>query len=383
MAIKGMTDSLQGMFCCIGKLRKGGPSQNGQFGEDLDHFRFTSEKPEIVEAFCAVFGKQPRAMRVYLPYPTVDDNFSTWKEKWDAGGLHHRCDGETMVIWRGDDGKYHTNPRPCPYHNLEQTTKEKRENPPCREVGRLSVIIPELWIKGYIGYVTMETHGKNDTVNITRSLVEALRWQQLLGAQYGLQGVQFVLRRSYEMISTPRPGGKRVWQGKWLVRLDPAASWMQLQLEAAKARSLPSLAAPAGAATAKAPMEVPIDTTTGEVLEPPEGTGYEDAEWSPLPEEEEGAEKEKEQEQDKNTDDWKSDPTKREEILRLAKGLGMGKAELVEALGVQRYLDWPGTYEEMVDAVQTYGMKRKRATAQRVAPPEPSPGPVNPKEESA
>jgi len=144
MPIKGLTtrNDITPRFRTLGKLRKGGEKTPKGYGPDLNHFRFTSDVPEIVEAFTAIYGEQPRAVNVYLPYETTEQNFATWKELWAASGLQHRCDGETMQIWLGKDGKYHRDPQPCPGG--------------CDEVGRLEVIIPELIAAGFIGTVTLE-----------------------------------------------------------------------------------------------------------------------------------------------------------------------------------------------------------------------------------
>lgn len=216
--IKGLTDNVLPRFPRLGKLRKGSEQQdkNGKkvYGKDLDYFRFTSENPAIVDAFHAAYGNTPATLHVYLPYPTVDLCFSTWKEHWSAGGLMHRCDGETCTIWRTPDGKYSQVANPCPGG--------------CDEVGRLEVILPELIQAGFVGYVTLETHSLHDMMNMTATLLAVA--QQRLSDPRGLQGIEFVLRRKLEKISAPSGDGKRASRDKWLVSLEPVASWAQTHL---------------------------------------------------------------------------------------------------------------------------------------------------------
>jgi len=237
--IKGLTDNVIPRFPRLGKLRKGGekPATGNKPGLELNYFRFTSENPAIVEAFHEAYGTQPAMLRVYLPYPSTEMNFSTWKEAWAAGGLVHRCDGETCQIWRTPDGKYSQVPKPCPGG--------------CKEVGRLEVILPELFTAGFVGYVTLETHSLHDLMNITATL-EAVR-QSAQDRPNGLQGIEFVLRRKKERISTPDGNGGRASREKWLVSIEPVPSWAQTYL--AMASSTLAIEAPR------------VDMLTGEIMD--------------------------------------------------------------------------------------------------------------------
>ena len=212
-------------------------------GTDLDHFRFTSDRPEVEEAFREAYGDKPVLINCYLLHPTVEGNFECWKEAWSAGGLQHRCDGEVCVLWLKPDGTYTQEPRPCPGG--------------CKEVGRLSVIIPELVMAGFVGAVTVETHSKHDIMSIQASLQAAAL--QRVDNQNGLKGIHWVLRRQPEMVSAPAVGkeaekGGRVRRQKWLISLEPAAEWMQVQIRAARAVAmleasrveLPLLTTPSG-----------------------------------------------------------------------------------------------------------------------------------------
>ena len=237
MPIKGLTDraSLNPRLPRLGKLRKGGEKTANKPGPDLDHFRFTSDRPEIMEAWAQAYGEQPRLVNAVLFYDTVEENFETWIEAWDASGLVFRSDGENYVLWRDGD-KYRRTPKP------HQDVDDQNE------IGRLTILVPELIQQGFVGTVTMETHSNHDLRNITAALMAAEEQGN------GLRGTRFVIRRVEEEISTPGFGaraGKRSKTKKWLVKLElPRQLWTMLDAP----DDLPQL-------------EDGIDTETGEIIE--------------------------------------------------------------------------------------------------------------------
>ncbi len=196
-------------FPNIGKLRKGGvrPENGKAPGKDLTYFRFDTDDQRAASHFHAAYGEQPAQINVYLPLQTAAQNFTCWQEAYVAGGLTHRCDGETCVIWL-DGTKYRTDPKPCPGG--------------CKEVGRLMVIIPELQ---RFAYVTVETHSINDIIRLQENLqaVEFLRGD--------LRGIPFILKRTPVEISTPTTDGKRARREKWLLSIEVDPTWAALQLE--------------------------------------------------------------------------------------------------------------------------------------------------------
>lgn len=207
MAIKRLIR--EAAFPCIGKLRKGGvrPESGKAPGKDLTYFRFDSDDARANAHFRATYGDEPTTINVFLPHQTAAQNFSCWQEAYVAGGLMHRCDGETCVIWL-DGKKYSTEPKPCPGG--------------CKEVGRLMVIIPELQ---RFAYVTVETHSINDIIRLQENLqaVEFLRGD--------MRGIPFILKRTPVEISTPTPDGKRARREKWLLSIEVDPAWAALQLE--------------------------------------------------------------------------------------------------------------------------------------------------------
>lgn len=253
MPIIGLTDQIQPKYPRLGKLRKGGerPANGNAPGPDLDHFRFVSENEEIVAAFVEAYGETPRLINVYLPHATPAEAFPTWAEVWGATGLVHRCDGKNMTIWL-EEGKYIRGSKPCMGgHKDNDYLKDA--------VGRLDVVIPELVMAGYVGYVTLETHGKHDMLGILSTL-QAVSDE----GRRDLRGIPFVLRRVQESVSTPgfgKQAGKRSRVNKWLVKLEPASTWVQIQMGLR--------AAPVeleGVETEQLESGLVVDATTGELL---------------------------------------------------------------------------------------------------------------------
>lgn len=228
MPIKGLQAGPA--FRPIGALRKGSEKRDGKWGEDLDHFRFTSDDEKTEERFYRLFGLEPRELVVYMPASKADDCFEFWREEYGAGALKHRCDGEhCILLWDPEQGEY-----------LRDRSMTKYPCPGgCVPEGRLHVIIPEL-MRGRT--VTVLTHSINDILNIQADLKQA---ELMLGGS--LIGVPFRLSREEQSVSTPRfdkETGRhyRVRDDKWLVFIEIHPDYMeQLLLQMWETRS-PELA---------------------------------------------------------------------------------------------------------------------------------------------
>ena len=238
MSIIGLTGEAR--LPRIGQLRKGDPKPNEkQPGADLtDELRFVGVDDEVTADWVATFGGDKiDQLVIRLPFPTVDENWSAWKEAYVTGGLSHRCDGRTVVLSLGADGQYDDSPRPCPGG--------------CRPVGRLAVFVP---VFQRLGTITVHTTSLHDIMNLDG----CLRSLALLVGD--LTRVPFMLKRVKRAVSTPqtdkegRRTGKRARREKWLLHLEPAPEWVRAitaggsaVAELADAQTL-SLPAPATAA---------------------------------------------------------------------------------------------------------------------------------------
>ncbi|NLD44964.1 MAG: hypothetical protein GX657_15895 [Chloroflexi bacterium] len=262
MPIRRLADSKRAAFPRIAKLRKGGEKGEKRPGADLSYFRFTAEPgyEEAEAVFAEVYGEQPQQLRVYLPYSEPSRNFDSWQEQWAGGKLIHRCDGEYCVKWIGDDGQYVYDPKmelkyPCPFAN------DRANRNGCKPVGRLELILPELWAAGYMGLVMLETHSFNDIAHIGVVLEEMYKRAD---HEKGLQGIAFVLQRRQERIRRATEGGMQTVT-KWLVKIEPETEWMLAQLDVARREQL-GVTEPDVAPVEDA-GDLPVDVETGEILD--------------------------------------------------------------------------------------------------------------------
>lgn len=223
MPIKGLTDRAP-QFPKIGDIRKGAPKTSNRPGKDLTYFRavFPEDEANAAAAFLDAYGAEPREINILLPFPDTDRNFEAWQEEYTASALIHRCDGETCVIWRDADGQMHHTPKPCPSG--------------CKPTGRLKVIIPEL---RRLAYVEVHTTSVWDIAEITANLDSLAKL-----TRNGVSGIPLVLKRRPREISTPRQGGKRARQTKWLLSIEAEPKWVDAKLTAMKLEALPGRIGP-------------------------------------------------------------------------------------------------------------------------------------------
>ena len=255
MPIKNLQSNRQAQFPVIGKLRKGSPQveKNGKMvmGRDLGHFRFDSDDAEASKAFAAAYGNEPKSIRVYLPFPTVDQNFQAWMEEYNTGGLVRRCDGESQSFHRDERGNGVTVPTQC--------EKACGRSCLCKQVGRLYVVVPELV---RLAYVVVETHSIYDIIQLTENL------QAAFALRGNLAGVPFILSRREREISTPnsKEPGKRFRTKKSLLFIEPDPEWVQRKLLAMRADAFAMLPEVSGASTqSSASVSSGVNYETGEI----------------------------------------------------------------------------------------------------------------------
>jgi Recombination directionality factor-like len=237
----------------LGTIRKGDKKQTRTDkagkeyqiqGKDLEYFRFDGRFEWLNRKFSERYGDEPNELKIWLPYPTTDQNFPCFMEEWKAGGLLRRCDRQTIVLHQ-ENGKMSTQEKPC----IQECG--------CKPVGRLSLILPEFLRDGIVGFVTLETHSVHDVMTLTENLLAAESMRN------NLSGIPFILRRAPREISTPQDG-KRVRRTKSLLTLEPDATWVRqqiasLEIEAGLQPTLP--AAPT----------MPLLTAASVVNAPPQG----------------------------------------------------------------------------------------------------------------
>ena len=225
MPIIGATDreSAEFRFPVIGRLAKGDPKGEKTPGKERPFFRFVGHE-DLSKAFEEAFGKEPRSLRVYLPYPGAEGNFSSWVELWRASRLIWRADGENTVRqWMSERKTYSDRPEdqiPMP------------DDAEAKWTGRLNVIIPELFGAGGAGVVLLRTTGKHDCVRLARTLFALER--TVAKREHGLQGMEVVIYR--EQVEHTTPDGPR--RKHWDVFLKPAVNWVAALIGQAQERAM-------------------------------------------------------------------------------------------------------------------------------------------------
>jgi len=246
MPIIGLTDQ-GGRLSKLGTIRKGAAKTGIKPGQDLSTFRIASGNPEVLAgweaAYAAHGGLYPKKIGVMLPFRSVDENLSAWREEWNSKSLVRRCDGETQHLHLEGD-QYSREPLPC------LNCPGKGEG--CSYVARLQVIVPAL--KTHLGFFELETHSKWDILHLSQTLT-------MIEAAVGtLQGVPLVLGRVDREISTPafKAGGGRGRVKKSLLDLAVHSSIAQPIMDAIEqaAHSRLAVALPEDASAPALPQSV-------------------------------------------------------------------------------------------------------------------------------
>lgn len=230
MPIKGLTDR-SARLPVIGKIRKGGEKKQGKKGliqgDDLETFRITSPDPSVLKAWETAFANEggllPDSIGIALPFPTLDQNFSSWYEEWDAKSLLRRCDGETQRIHLTARQDYSTNPLPC------LGCPNGKDG--CKPTGTLKVLVPAV---KHFGVFELETHSKWDLITISESLAAI---EAVVGT---IQGIPLILKRMKRSISTPafKDGQRRGRVEKSLLSIEVRNDLARPIMDAIEAQSM-------------------------------------------------------------------------------------------------------------------------------------------------
>ncbi len=158
----------------IGTLYKGAAKPNPRTpGHNQQFFRFVGIDAVVQQAFEAAYGPEPSMINIRFPYEDRERCVQVWMEEWDALGLVHRCDEETMVRWRMPDGTMSNEQKPCPYFTGEKQRTAKK--PGCVLRVKMLFQIPEISQAGIVGVVRMTSGGWGDAHHI----LGMLDWFQL------------------------------------------------------------------------------------------------------------------------------------------------------------------------------------------------------------
>ena len=203
MPIKSLMTSKPGLSGLprLGKLRKGAAKEQGKAPRDLSFFRMTFDKEYayLAKPWERMYGTSPEFFDpVRVAGSTTDEVFSFYLEEWTATTLIRRCDEEMQVR--------HYVPASDTWSDEPIACVRACEGCACKQVGRLNLMFLEFMREtGALGYITVETHSKNDIVEMHEKLTS---YEEMFGS---LNGVQFKFGRAPEEISRPKDAktGKR------------------------------------------------------------------------------------------------------------------------------------------------------------------------------
>lgn len=251
MSIKGLTDR-NVAFPQIGNIRKGAKKTDEKRpGAELPYFRVEFDEREVdaIAIFSALYpdGK-PTDILFVTPFDEIDRVWEAWREKYSAGSLLHRCDGEYI--------KYAVDPNTGEeiikdWHNargeMSKCTigKLPSKDQRCKPTGRLHVIIPQL---ERLAYLVVHTTSIWDIAHISEQIAGIY---QMNGNH--IAGVPLILQRRPAEISTPSgENGKRVRRVKYLIHIEADPEWVAAKLRAMRSTAIsqtaiaPQLQAPIG-----------------------------------------------------------------------------------------------------------------------------------------
>ncbi|HBF40462.1 MAG TPA: hypothetical protein DDW19_01375 [Anaerolineaceae bacterium] len=265
MSIKGLTDRGQ-QFPEIGRIKKGSPKQKNErgvevMGKDLKYFRveFDPSNEDAIKTFHEVYGEQPQAIRILLPFNEIHRMWDAYYEAYTAGRMIARADGERYlflvnpqtgqtVVANGEPQMEFKKEEPVGFY-----FSQKKEKKPifAKPIGRLRVIVPEL---RRLAYLTLQTTSIYDILNISSQL-DAISFI----TNGHITGVPLILKRVPRMISCPSSDGQKVRREKWLISIEADPAWVNAKVASMNALSYPQdmvALLPSGDKTAEVPPSV-------------------------------------------------------------------------------------------------------------------------------
>lgn len=231
MPIVGLTGRETG-YPRLGKIKKGAEKPDRGPGKELDHFRFDFAKGrEWMQSKAQEFyGPEPRELRVWLPYSSVEENFNPYMKEYGSGSLKRMCDGQKQVLWLPESSGtykgeiYGDKPIPCIQGDTNKPCR-------CKQDGALKVVLKEFLEAGIVGYFEITTHSKWDISHIDG----ALRSAYALGGD--LIGIPFVVERIPETQSIPM-GDKRSQKEFNFIKIQVDPTWLDQQFTAKYLKSV-------------------------------------------------------------------------------------------------------------------------------------------------
>lgn len=252
-------------FIEAGRIRLGEMVQREgkkPYPRELPHFALRDAQDLIPH-----YGTEPTEIKVYLPYPSRDENFRVYMEEFRSGGLYCQGDGEriTRLVDPQNSGEVvvrngvtvidhydYTDPDgneamvertvgetalcPGPDRNMYPRCAN------CRPRAMLFVMVrdpqnPMELINRRLAYYVITTGSMNNIREITESLNTIEHIADLMGqGAKGMTSIPCILRRVPGTVSVPA-NGKRIQTEKWFVRLEYDMAFHQVASRALAAQA--------------------------------------------------------------------------------------------------------------------------------------------------
>lgn len=183
----------------VGKIHLGIRDENDrgvEFPKAVDHFVVEASEttpPEAVEAFRAVYGDKPRALKIEFPTDREDVIFDVWLKAYRRQGLPFCRGDEKVAIRTMEDGSRME--IPCPGEECELYRSSK-----CRRVGILRFLLPD--VRGF-GVWQLDTGSWNSF----KGVLDALDLMRLAFGR--ISGIPMTLRLVPKQVEIAGRDGKR------------------------------------------------------------------------------------------------------------------------------------------------------------------------------
>ena len=192
----------------IGTIRKGAPKPTTGPGKDLDYFRLDRAAPDVVTAWNAAFGPQPKALSGILPYSDPAENLSIWDELWKGKRMLWRGDGERLHVKLDGNGYVRYAPGNGPAQPA--AAGEFVDKLKVARVSRLRLLLPQLGVAGIFEVMSSSAIDADE-------LWANLMWVKSIVAT--LQGAPVTVFRAERQFNVPKDNGETMIVKKHMLHL--------------------------------------------------------------------------------------------------------------------------------------------------------------------
>jgi len=211
MPIKNLSDArrlprLGKIHLGVKKATKKDGTACAPYPTEVSHFVVPTE-------VAAVFGENPKSLRVMFPVENEEVFFQQWYKCYGANLLKCKGDGEKAFTWDEENGGMKEIPCPCP----------KLEGGDCKQIGILQFLLPD--VPG-AGVWQVTTSSKNSIIDVNSSIAF------IRGICGRIRMLPLILKRE-EMVMQRTEGGLPKKSTHYTLKLDLDEKFTLRQLQQA------------------------------------------------------------------------------------------------------------------------------------------------------